>query len=128
MAASTDSPTASTVDLPPAAGVAQKPSMITVTPAYSLISEKLRRVSAGSLQCSLFCGGHRCKYEVPNRWKDSDMALNGLFSHWVTDNVLAMARPSTFLFREHNLIEQFKRLAWETLITVNYYCNCVLIQ
>lgn len=109
MAASSDSPAVCTVSL--VAGEAQAPSMFTVTPTYSLVSEKLRRLSAGSLQCSLFCGGQRCKYEVPHRWKDSDKALNGLFSHWVTDSVLAMARPSTFLFREYNLIEQLKRLA-----------------
>ena len=84
--------------------------IVTATPTYSLVSEKLRRVSAGSLQCSLFCGDQRCKYEVPHRWKEEEKALKGLFSHWVTDDILAMARPSTVLFREHDLIAQFKRL------------------
>lgn len=81
----------------------------TATPAYSLVSEKLRRVSAGSLQCALFCGGPRCKYEVSHRWKEAEKALEGLFSHWVTEDILAMARPSTVLFREYDLIDQFKR-------------------
>ena len=84
--------------------------IVTALPTYSLVSEKLRRASAGSLQCSLFCGGLRCKYEVPNRWREEDKAINGLFSHWVTEDILAMARPSTSLFREYQLIEQFKRL------------------
>ena len=38
-----------------------------VVPTYSLVSEKLRRVSSGSLQCALFCGGPRCKYYT--RWR-----------------------------------------------------------
>ena len=112
MAAYSESPKAPVV--PPAgkedsASGETAPKLFTVTPSYSLVSEKLRRVSAGSLQCSLFCGGQRCKYEVPHRWKDEDKALDGLYSHWVTESVLAMARPSTLLFRKHRLIEQFKR-------------------
>ena len=105
MAASADSPRLS--------DVSQHPSIprpvATAAPTYSLVSEKLRRVSAGSLQCALFCGGPRCKYEVPHRWKETEKALKGLFSHWVTEDILAMARPSTVLFREHDLIDQFKR-------------------
>ncbi len=63
----------------------------------------------GSVQCSLFCGGQSCKYESPLQWRSEDMALRGLYSHWVTDNVLAMARPSTLLFRIYDIIGQFKR-------------------
>lgn len=79
-----------------------------VSPAYSRVSETLRRLSTGSLQCSLFCGGARCKYERGERWQKEDKALRGLFSHWITPGILAMARPSTKLFREEHLVEQFK--------------------
>ena len=53
--------------------------VVAATPAYSLVSEKLRRVSSGSLQCALFCGGARCnsahcKYEVAHRWKETEKA------------------------------------------------------
>ena len=41
----------------------QKQDYVSITPSYSRVSEKLRRISSGSLQCSLFCGGQRCKYE-----------------------------------------------------------------
>ena len=113
MAASADSPRSSNATKRPPRPI------VTATPTYSLVSEKLRRVSAGSLQCSLFCGGQRCKYEVPHRWKEEEKALKGLFSHWVTDDILAMARPSTVLFREHDLIGQFKRLVSTQL---SYQC------
>ena len=82
---------------------------VSVTPSYSRISEHLRRISAGSLQCSMFCGGQRCKYETEARWEGQDKALRGLFSHWVTDDIVAMARPSSQLFEKYQLIEQFKR-------------------
>lgn len=84
-------------------------SPVQVTPAYSYLSDKLRRLSAGSLQCSLFCGGRGCKYESGRRWAGQDKALRGLFSHWVTPDILAMARPSTHLIRSGDLIAQFKR-------------------
>ena len=82
---------------------------VSISPSYSRVSDKLRRLSAGSFQCSVFCGGVRCKYERAERWRDEDKALKGLFSHWVTGEILAMARPSTQLFRTQGLIEQFKR-------------------
>ena len=82
---------------------------VSITPSYSRISDKLRRISAGSLQCSLFCGGQRCKYECAGRWEGKDQAVGGLFSHWVTDTILAMARPSTHAFEKHHLVELFKR-------------------
>ena len=104
---------ATSADSPRLSETPQRPTIprpvVAATPAYSLVSEKLRRVSSGSLQCALFCGGARCKYEVAHRWKKTEKALEGLFSHWVTEDILAMARPSTVLFREHALIDQFKR-------------------
>ena len=48
---------------------------------------------------------------MPHHWKEEEKALKGLFSHWVTDDILVMARPSTVLLRERDLIAQFKRLA-----------------
>ena len=72
----------------------------------------------GSVQCSLFCGGQSCKYESPLQWRSEDMALRGLYSHWVTDNVLAMARPSTLLFRIYDVIGQFKRCVQVTLLVL----------
>ena len=113
--------------LPPRRTECQATPIVTTTPTYSLVSEKLRRVSAGSLQCSLFCGGQRCKYETPHRWKDADKALKGIFSHWVTDDILAMARPSTLLFRIHHLIDQFKRFVCKVNIKLKHINNNLLL-
>jgi len=90
-------------------GSAEKDSYYYVTPSYSYLSDQLRRVSAGSFQCAVFCGGQNCKYEGSSHWKENEMAVQGLYSHWITDSILAMARPSTSLLQNNGLIQEFKR-------------------
>lgn len=51
-------------------------------PKYSRISEHFRHVTPGVIQCSMFCGGNKCKYENPSRMKTEQMAINGLYSSW----------------------------------------------
>mmetsp|Transcript_29551 Transcript_29551/g.94789 ORF Transcript_29551/g.94789 Transcript_29551/m.94789 type:complete len:530 (-) Transcript_29551:146-1735(-) len=51
-------------------------------------------------------GGKGCRHEDPRR-QHGKSAIDGLHSNWVTDAVLAMARTSDRLIREHNVIEQF---------------------
>ncbi|WAR26824.1 PTPC1-like protein [Mya arenaria] len=53
---------------------------------YSKTSEKARGFISTERQCALFCGGKKCK---------------------VTDNILAMARPSNQAIEKHKLVEQF---------------------
>jgi protein tyrosine phosphatase domain-containing protein 1 len=60
----------------------------------------------------LFCNGRFCKYENYERWLDvpnCHPAIRGLYSNWITDQVIAMARPSERAIQEHNIIAQFKR-------------------
>ena len=56
----------------------------------------------------MFCGGRRCKFEGSSAWRQKDMALEGIFSHWITEDLLAMARPNTAQIESHKLLEQFK--------------------
>lgn len=51
-------------------------------PNYTKLSENLRRVTPTHIQCSMFCGGRRCKYENATSWKPEQMAIEGLYSHW----------------------------------------------
>ena len=51
-------------------------------PKYSKVSESLRYVTSGSVQCSMFCGGRQCKYEGQTKWSDSEMVIKGLYSSW----------------------------------------------
>ena len=75
---------------------------------YSSLSQKLRSSTPSELQCSLFCGGRRCKYESANKWSEAEMAVPGIYSHWVTKEVLAMSRPNNETIRKHDVIQSFK--------------------
>lgn len=66
-----------------------------------------------------FCGGQACKYENWNLWTGDKYAgvnaFDGLYSSWfldtyirITNNILAMQRPSTRLNNEYGLVKQFR--------------------
>ncbi|KAM4612832.1 protein tyrosine phosphatase domain-containing protein 1 [Polymixia lowei] len=88
------------------------------TAKYTKVGERLRHVIPGHMQCSMACGGKACKYENPSRWSDEEQAIKGLYSSWITDNLLAMARPSTEVIEKYNIIEQFQRCGLRTVINL----------
>jgi hypothetical protein len=59
-----------------------------------------------------FCGGKECKYENYKLWTtdkhQTKNAIEGLYSSWITPDILAMQRPSTRLIEEYNLVSVFK--------------------
>nr|XP_018898087.1 PREDICTED: protein tyrosine phosphatase domain-containing protein 1-like isoform X1 [Bemisia tabaci] len=88
--------------------VAQSLQGITIEANYSAFSESVRRRAPKGVQCAVFCGGRRCKYENPEVWDSTHKAIRGIYSHWVTDEILAMARPCTEIIVKRNLIKQFQ--------------------
>ncbi|XP_063282994.1 protein tyrosine phosphatase domain-containing protein 1 [Pelobates fuscus] len=88
------------------------------TSKYTKVGERLRHVIPGHMQCSMTCGGRACKYENPSRWSDEDQAIKGLYSSWITDNILAMARPSSDIIEKFNIIEQFQSHGIKTIINL----------
>ncbi|KAL7750471.1 hypothetical protein RI367_004245 [Sorochytrium milnesiophthora] len=57
----------------------------------------------------LFCSGSACRYCGDARpWKQRGNALSGLYSNWITDDVLAMQRPSTRVIEEFSLLSMFQ--------------------
>ncbi|KAM6214490.1 protein tyrosine phosphatase domain-containing protein 1 [Rhynchocyon petersi] len=87
-------------------------------PKYTKVGERLRHVIPGHMACSMACGGRSCKYENPTRWSEQQQAIKGVFSSWVTDNILAMARPSTELIDKYHIIEQFQSCGIKTIINL----------
>ncbi|XP_067915761.1 protein tyrosine phosphatase domain-containing protein 1 [Heterodontus francisci] len=87
-------------------------------PSYSQTRENLIKAVPPHLICSLMCGGKECHYEGPDGWTLQQQAIRGVFSAWVTDNILAMARPSTQLIKKFNIIEQFKGLNIKSVINL----------
>ncbi|KAJ3379794.1 Protein tyrosine phosphatase domain-containing protein 1 [Entophlyctis sp. JEL0112] len=62
-----------------------------------------------SLHC-FFCGGHSCKYEDYTQWAGDPAhpnAFDGLYSNWITPEILATQRLSTRLIQKFNLISVF---------------------
>ncbi|KAI5930762.1 Protein tyrosine phosphatase domain-containing protein 1 [Manis javanica] len=88
------------------------------TPKYTKVGERLRHVIPGHVACSMACGGRACKYENPARWSEQEQAIKGVYSSWVTDNILAMARPSTELLQKYCVIEQFQSHGIKTVINL----------
>ncbi|XP_071350685.1 protein tyrosine phosphatase domain-containing protein 1 [Trachinotus anak] len=88
------------------------------TAKYTKMGETLRHVIPGHMQCSMACGGKACKYENPSRWSYEEQAIKGLYSSWITDSLLAMARPSTEIIERYNIIEQFQRCGLKTVINL----------
>ncbi|CAH8496329.1 unnamed protein product [Schistosoma turkestanicum] len=77
----------------------------------STVSDMMRQGIPEKNLCLLFCGGSKCKYCNPSLFFGaSDMHLNGLYSTWITKNILATSRPSEKIIKEFNIIEQFKRM------------------
>ncbi|KAM6159648.1 protein tyrosine phosphatase domain-containing protein 1 [Erethizon dorsatum] len=88
------------------------------TPKYTKVGERLRHVIPGHMACSMACGGRACKYENPTRWSEQEQAIKGVYSSWVTDSILAMARPSSELLQKYRIIEQFLSHGIKTIINL----------
>ncbi|XP_071564050.1 uncharacterized protein [Temnothorax nylanderi] len=89
-----------------------------VQAGYNKFSENLRRFTPQAIQCAIFCGGSRCKYENSKAWPAVHMAIQNIFSHWVTDDVLAMARPNTAMIIKKDIIAQFQGWSIKTIINL----------
>ncbi|KAM4618277.1 protein tyrosine phosphatase domain-containing protein 1 [Polymixia lowei] len=87
-------------------------------PSYSQAREKLLKAIPPNFLCLLTCGGIDCRYEGPSCWKTNQQAVRGLYSSWVTDDIVAMTRPSTYLIEKYNIIEQFQRLNIKSIINM----------
>ncbi|XP_068830173.1 protein tyrosine phosphatase domain-containing protein 1 isoform X3 [Capricornis sumatraensis] len=88
------------------------------TPKYTKVGERLRHVIPGHVACSVACGGKACKYENAARWSEQEQAVKGVYSSWVTDNILAMARPSTEVLEKFCIIEQFRSHGIKSIINL----------
>ncbi|KAF0041209.1 hypothetical protein F2P81_007107 [Scophthalmus maximus] len=82
--------------------------------------ENLVKAIPPRLLCLLACGGIDCRYEGPECWKLNQQVVRGLFSSWVTDDIIAMARPSSNLIEKYNIIEQFRRLNIRSIINMQF--------
>ncbi|GIY03409.1 protein tyrosine phosphatase domain-containing protein 1 [Caerostris darwini] len=85
---------------------------------YGIVQEKLRQSSSKNFHCSVFCPGKRCRYEGAAFWQKEDMPVMGIFSTWVTDDIVTMARPSTEIIEKYKIIKQFREFGIKSLINL----------
>ncbi|KAE8616947.1 hypothetical protein XENTR_v10008932 [Xenopus tropicalis] len=94
-----------------------RPSTKEPGPSYSHTRERLVQAIPPRVICSLTCGGRECRYEGPEGWSEKQQAIRGLYSSWVTEEILATSRPSTRLMKEHKITDQFHRYAIRSVIS-----------
>ncbi|KAJ8411195.1 hypothetical protein AAFF_G00172010 [Aldrovandia affinis] len=87
-------------------------------PSYSQARENLVKAIPPKIICLLACGGRDCQYEGPACWRPIQQAVRGVFSTWVTDDIIAMARPSTHLIKRYSIIEQFQQLNIKSIMNL----------
>ena len=105
-------------DLVPAGLTKAGDNMAIIEPKYSVVGESIRRNTPNEMQCSMFCGGRRCKYESGAAWDKSETALTGIYSHWITDDLLAMSRPNTAQIESCDIINQFNKHGIKSIINL----------
>ncbi|XP_071960130.1 protein tyrosine phosphatase domain-containing protein 1-like isoform X2 [Antedon mediterranea] len=102
-------------------------SIVKPTSKYNVLSNGLRQITPGPVVCSMFCGGKGCKYDNPSKWSEDQMAVRGLYSSWVTDEILATSRPSTEAINKYDIIPQFKAAGIKSIInlqTAGEHASC----
>ncbi|CAF3772889.1 unnamed protein product [Rotaria socialis] len=63
--------------------------------AYSVLSQAVKKLVSERTACRFGCRGANCKYERSDYWRPEQMAINGIYSNWITDNILACSRPTS---------------------------------
>ncbi|RNA24187.1 tyrosine phosphatase domain-containing 1-like [Brachionus plicatilis] len=84
---------------------------------YGSISQGFRKVVPHDMACKLGCKGKKCKYETSN-WPPEEMAIPGIFSHWITDDIVAMARPRDSLIKNTNFIQKMKEAGIKSIFNL----------
>ncbi|XP_069101631.1 LOW QUALITY PROTEIN: protein tyrosine phosphatase domain-containing protein 1-like [Argopecten irradians] len=85
---------------------------------YNKFTEQARGMISQEKICAMFCGGKKCKYCNPDLWPKEKMVINGLYSSWITENIVAMSRPSDDLIDKFSIINQFKEKGIRTIINM----------
>ncbi|KAH9505481.1 Protein tyrosine phosphatase domain-containing protein 1 [Bulinus truncatus] len=85
---------------------------------YTAFGEQARKIIPGESQCKMFCGGKACKYCTSANWTPNQVVVNGVYSEWVTHNLLAMARISNEQIQKFDIIKQFKEHQIKTVINL----------
>ena len=71
------------------------------------LRHSLARLTPSGVQCRLGCSGAACRFCRADAWDTADQAILGVYSHWITNDMLAMARPTTDAIDKFDIVGQF---------------------
>ncbi|CEF60571.1 Protein-tyrosine phosphatase,receptor/non-receptor type domain and Dual specificity phosphatase, catalytic domain and Protein-tyrosine/Dual specificity phosphatase domain and Protein-tyrosine phosphatase, catalytic domain and Dual specificity phosphatase, subgroup, catalytic domain-containing protein [Strongyloides ratti] len=94
---------------------------------YSVVRSGIIKLTPDGVKCKLYCKGLQCKYCNSDNWKENETDIKGIYSNWITKNIIGMARPTEEAITKYKIIEQFKEKNIRTLINlqiINEHSNC----
>lgn len=83
-------------------------------------------MTPGDQKCRLYCSGPRCRFCVVHPGNPDIQAIDGLYSTWITDDILAMARLQEDHFEKLDIVEKFKQ--WVISSSSSSSSNCCIIR
>ncbi|KRZ71708.1 Protein tyrosine phosphatase domain-containing protein 1, partial [Trichinella papuae] len=100
---------------------------------YGTMRETLLRLVPRNSLCRMFCRGSRCKYCNPDLIPDNMKIIDGIYSTWVTEDILAIARPSEEGIERFQLIEQLAKCGVKSIFNLQLpfehaYCGNPLTE
>ncbi|EFP09945.1 hypothetical protein CRE_11553 [Caenorhabditis remanei] len=81
---------------------------ISASATYSSIRTGILSLTPGDQKCRLYCSGPRCRFCVVVTGQSEIQAIDGLYSTWITSDILAMARLQVEHFEKLDIIEKFR--------------------
>ncbi|OUC49207.1 hypothetical protein D917_05609 [Trichinella nativa] len=85
---------------------------------YGTVRETLLRLVPRNSLCRMFCHGSKCKYCNPDLVPDNMKIIDGIYSTWITEDILAIARPSDEGIERFQLIEQLAKCGVKSIFNL----------
>ncbi|EGT47696.1 hypothetical protein CAEBREN_01842 [Caenorhabditis brenneri] len=85
---------------------------------YSTLRTGILSLTPGDQKCRLYCSGPRCRFCVVAPGQPNIQAIDGLYSTWITPDILAMARLQEDHFVKLGIVDKFKENGIQSVINL----------
>ncbi|CCD67575.1 TYR_PHOSPHATASE_2 domain-containing protein [Caenorhabditis elegans] len=85
---------------------------------YSSLRTGILSLTPGDQKCRLYCSGPRCRFCIVVTGQTEIQAIDGLYSTWITSDILAMARLQVEHFDSLGIVEKFKTNGIQSVINL----------
>uniref|UniRef100_A0A8R1HUH5 TYR_PHOSPHATASE_2 domain-containing protein n=1 Tax=Caenorhabditis japonica TaxID=281687 RepID=A0A8R1HUH5_CAEJA len=83
-------------------------AFIVSSATYSALRTGILSLTPGDHKCRLYCSGSKCRFCVVDSEQNDSQAIPGLYSTWITDDILAMSRLQEDHFTKIDIVEKFR--------------------